>query len=598
MKPIALPVLLKKFLPFMWVIAVTLTLLIGMVGYATSRRIQETITRQFNQQQLILARKISDHVQQQIYSLRNVLLSLRDIWELNGAASRKLFAGYRQILGGDVLAILVLDPQGTPVWKIQNPEWDPRTWPRPAPASLAAYRGPRPAPDRIWIGQTSQVDGRWILPLAVPFRRSGDDPGGPPGGAIVLVLDAVRIARNATAGVVSGRTGYAWVINPQGILLDHFEQDFVGRSIFEVRKARNPHLSYQLIDDLTREALLKKQEGTSRYFSGWHRHRQARIEKLIAYTPILFYEIPKDVQPGPPQAAGEFWSVALVAPIEEVSGMIRGLNIQQFLLIGIFQLLIIIGTGLFVYISNRWSSSLAAEVDRKAEELKKSQEKLIHAERLAAVGSMASHVSHEIKNPLIAVGGLAQQLKRSPNLTDKDQHKLELIIGEIRRLETMLVEVRDFTRPTTPQKRKAALTPLIREITALFAPVLQEKRIECQTRLDPRLPEFDFDPDQLKQVLMNLVKNAVEAMPDGGRLSIRTAQEKGQALVEIADTGEGIEKENLTQLFRPFYTTKKKGTGLGLAVSSKIVHDHNGDITVESEEGRGTRVLVQLPLVV
>ncbi|MBI5583769.1 MAG: hypothetical protein HY892_08080 [Deltaproteobacteria bacterium] len=595
MKTFPFPALLKKFLPFLWVIAVTLTLLIGVVGYSTSRQIQETITRQFNQQQLILARKISTHIQNQIYSLRNVLLSIQNLWELNGPASRKLFERYRQILAGDVLAILVLDRQGHPVWKMQDRDWNPGALPLPSPDSLSAYLPTPPAPDRIWIGRTFPADGRWVLPLAVPFRRPGDGPGGPQ-GAIVLLLDAIRIARNATAGVVSGHTGYAWVINPQGILLDHYEKDFVGRSIFEVRKARNPNLSYQLIDDLTRKELLKKMEGTSRYISGWHRNRQAHIEKLIAYTPIVFYEIPGGVGAAPSVPAEEFWSVALVAPIEEVSGMIRSLNIQQFLLIGIFQLLIIIGTGLLVFISNRWSSSLAAEVERKAEELKKSQEKLIHAERLAAVGSMASHVSHEIKNPLIAVGGLAQQLKRSPNLTDKDQNKLELIIGEIRRLETMLIEVRDFTRPTIPHKRKTALSTLIREIMALFSPVMQEKRIACQTQLDPRLPDFYFDPDQVKQVLMNLVKNAVEAMPNGGQLFLRTSQEQEQALVEIADTGEGIEKENLGQLFRPFYTTKKKGTGLGLAVSYKIIHDHNGDIQVESEEGRGTRIIVQLPL--
>lgn len=597
MKTIAFPALLKKFLPFMWILAVALTLLIGVVGYSTSRQVQETITRQFNQQQLILARKISDHIHNQTNELRKFLLSLRHIREMNGAASEQLFVQARQIRAGDVLAILVLDARGGLVWKNQDSAWDPRELPLPSPASLTAYLPTPSAPDRIWIGRTEPLAGRWILPLAVPFGPAGAGPGHPPGGAIVLLVDAIRVARNATAGVVSGRTGYAWVINSQGILLDHYETDFVGRSIFEVRKARNPNLSYKAIDDLTRERLLKQGEGTSSYISGWHRNQVTRTEKLIAYTPILFYETPEGAGAGKALPAEEFWSVALVAPIEEVSGLIRSLNVQQFILIGIFQLLIVIGTGLFVFISNRWSSSLAAEVDRKTEELIKSQEKLIHAERLAAVGSMASHVSHEIKNPLIAVGGLAQQLKRSPNLTEKEKNKLELIIGEIGRLETMLIEVRDFTRPTTPHKKKTALSPLVLEIVALFSPVMLERRIECRTQLDPRLPDFPFDPDQVKQVLLNLVKNAVEAMPNGGTLSIRTYQEKGQGWVEIADTGEGIEPENLAQLFRPFYTTKKKGTGLGLAVSYKIIHDHNGDITVESEAAKGTKITVQLPLV-
>ena len=158
-------------------------------------------------------------------------------------------------------------------------------------------------------------------------------------------------------------------------------------------------------------------------------------------------------------------------------------------------------------------------MDRKTEELKKSQEKLIHAERLAAVGSMASHVSHEIKNPLIAIGGLAHQVKRSPNLNDREKEKLDLIINEIGRLENMLIEVRDFTRPTTPRKIKGAINPLIQDILALMLPVFTDQKIETRLDLDPHLPEFDFDPEQLKQVLLNLIKNAAEAMTPAGELS-------------------------------------------------------------------------------
>ena len=266
-----------------------------------------------------------------------------------------------------------------------------------------------------------------------------------------------------------------------------------------------------------------------------------RTEKLIAYTPILFYETPDRTRRVPPLPADEYWSVALVAPIEEVSGLVRSLNQQEFLLIGIFQLLIIVGTGMFVFISNRWSRYLTIEVDRKTEELKKSQEKLVHSERLAAVGSMASHVSHEIKNPLIAIGGMAHQLKRSPNLADQEKEKLDLVINEIGRLENMLIEVRDFTRPTTPRKIKGAINRLIKEILALMNRCIKEQQIEVQIDLDPRLPEFSFDPDQMKQVLLNLIKNAVEAMPEGGRLPVKTHLLAPKAIMEITDTGKGIE---------------------------------------------------------
>ena len=260
---------------------------------------------------------------------------------------------------------------------------------------------------------------------------------------------------------------------------------------------------------------------------------------MIAYTPIPFYETPERKGSAQPLLAEEFWSVALVAPIEEVSGLIRSLNIRQFILFGIFQLLIIFGTGMLVFFSNRWSSTLTIEVNRKTEELKKSQEKLVHSERLAAVGSMASHVSHEIKNPLIAIGGLAQQLKRSATLGDREKEKLDLIAKEVSRLENMLIDVRDFTRPTTPRKIKGAINPLIREILTLMKPVFTDQKIEIQIDLDPHLPEFEFDPEQLKQVLLNLIKNAAEAMTAGGRLGIKTYTREQNVFIEISDTGQG-----------------------------------------------------------
>jgi two-component system, NtrC family, sensor histidine kinase HydH len=598
MKTATFAALLKKSLPLLYVLAVALTILIGWVGYSTSRQIQETITRQFNQQQLTLARKISNHIQNQIAYLQSTLLGLREIRDLiDPAASgeRNVFWNYRQILAGDVLSLMILDRQGRPVLKAQDPSWNPGEIPLPSPASLSAYLPSALTPNRVWVGRTFSLAGKWVLPLMAPFGPKG--PSAPEvGGAVVLILDAIHIAGKATAGVVSGTTGYAWVITSQGILLDHYESTFVGRSIFEVRKARNPNISYRDIDDLTRRDLLQRKEGTSRYTSGWHRNKVTLTEKLIAYTAIPFYETPDRDLRSRPLPADEFWSVALVAPIEEVSGLIRSLNYQQFLLIGIFQMLIIVGTGMFVFISNRWSRYLAIEVDRKTEELKKSQEKLVHSERLAAVGSMASHVSHEIKNPLIAIGGMAHQLKRSPNLTDKEKDKLDLVINEIGRLENMLLEVRDFTRPTTPRKIRTSLHRLIKEITELLSDLTREQQIEVLTDLDPRVTEFSFDPDQMKQVLLNLIKNALEAMPEGGRLSVTTRREDDQAVVEISDTGQGFEKDHQTDLFRPFYTTKKKGTGLGLAVSYKIVQDHNGDIRVDSQTGRGTRVVVLLPI--
>ena len=599
MKEQTFSMILRRSLPAVYILAALLTLVVIYTGYSTSKKIQETITHQFNQQQLILARKISDQIQNQISHLQISLLELKNIPKLEGAGietlADKIFLPTKKLLGGDVLAILYLDQEGKIISRIQDPGWNPEEISLPKPEVLAPYLPTPLLSNRVWMGSTFLLAGRWVLPLGLPVSRKINGQA-VVRGALFFVLDAIHIAQKATGGVISGRTGYAWIINREGTLLDHHEKDFIGKSIFVVRKVRNPKLSYQKIDDLTRNELLKGKEGTSTYISGWHRSQKTAVEKLIAYTPIPFYETPERAGRTQPIRSSESWSVALVAPVAEISGLVRSLNFQQFILIGIFQILIIMGTGVFVLISSRWSRYLFLEVEQKTEELKKSQEKLVHSERLAAVGSMASHVSHEIKNPLIAIGGLAQQLKRSPHLDEKEKGKLELITTEVSRLEKILIEVRDFTRPTTPNKVKADINQVFRELIQLSSPVLLENGIQVQASLDDSLPAFCFDPGQMKQVFINLMKNAAEAMPEGGTLSVMTRKEGQGVMIQIADTGTGIDAKVKENLFRPFMTTKKKGTGLGLAVSSKLIQDHNGDIQLESEVDFGTTVIIRLPL--
>ena len=589
---------LTKSLPTVFALALILTLMIGFIGYSTSKKITGVITRQFNDQQLILARKISDHIQDQISHLETSLLELKKIVELEGLPAvtkpQGVLFQHPDLLSGDVLAILILDQQGKMVKKYLGADWNPPGISLPISQSLSFFKESPVVQNQVWIGNTSFEEGKWTLPLGVSLqpRRPGENRIK---GAVFFIIDAVRIAQKATQGVISGTTGYAWIINPQGILLDHPENNFIGKTIFWVLKTTSPHLSVKKIDDLVRNEFLQKKEGTSTYVLGWHRSRKTPTEKLVAYTPVLFYKTPERNLGSQPIPASEFWSVVLVAPTEEVSGLVRSLNFQQALLIGIFLLCIIVGTGLWAFISFRWSGYLKTEVDNKTEELRKSQDRLIQSERLAAMGSMAGHVSHEIKNPLIAIGGLAQQLKRSPVLGEKEKEKLDLITNEISRLEKILVEVRDFTRPTIPHKIKSQINQTLMDLVQLFGPLFAEQQIKIKTDLDPDLPEFFFDPEQIKQVLINLTKNAAEAMPEGGTLSLQTERDRNSVLIRISDTGKGIDSKIKEQLFSPFVTSKKKGTGLGLAVSYKLIQDHNGDIQVESSE-HGTTMTVLLPI--
>jgi PAS domain S-box-containing protein len=233
------------------------------------------------------------------------------------------------------------------------------------------------------------------------------------------------------------------------------------------------------------------------------------------------------------------------------------------------------------------------KVKETMEKLIETQDRLIRSERFAAIGEAAAYLSHEIKNPLTIIGGFARQIEKSLGEDHGNRQKLKIIRDEIRRLELMLTDVKDFTRPSKPQLELQDINSVIESILALLDNDLGDKGIDYEKNLDRDLPLVFFDQRQIEQVLINLIKNAVEAMPDGGRLIVSSWFEDERIKVSIVDSGSGMPPEIVQKIFNPFFTTKKKGTGLGLAVCQKIMEDHEGRIFVQSEQGKGTRFTIE-----
>jgi signal transduction histidine kinase len=232
---------------------------------------------------------------------------------------------------------------------------------------------------------------------------------------------------------------------------------------------------------------------------------------------------------------------------------------------------------------------------RDLRERQQLQEKLLQSERLAALGQMAAHISHEVKNPLMVIGGMAAQvLKASQEGPPKSVEKLRIIVEEIRRLEEFLAEVGSFAKLSEPRKCPIDLNSLIREMCLKLEASLQDHHIELTMHLDSNLPQIQFDPLLLRQVLLNIAKNGIEAMPGGGTLTFTSKRDNDRVLVRISDSGEGIPPDIMDKIFQPFYSTKPKGSGLGLAISQTIVKAHLGEISVESELHQGTGVTVFL----
>lgn len=426
-----------------------------------------------------------------------------------------------------------------------------------------------------------------------------------------FVVDAYEIARRYAHGVVSGKTGYPWVIDDQGFFIYHVEKDFLGQNSLTIRQEKNPAISYQRINNLTRQKLLQGEEGTDWYISGWHRDVITEMKKLVAFSSADF----------PPGTSGDskqnVWSVGLAIPETEVYGLIQPMVLRQWAVTGLFIIIIVSGLLTLYLISLRWNRVLSQKVEEKTRHLVRSQDllrkekekvelslqalveaqqKLVHSERLAAIGEAAAHLSHEIKNPLMLMSGFARQVARSLPENDPNQEKLGIVSEEAKRLENMLNQVRDFTRPQQLRKEQAQINDLILETMKLVREKLDMAKISVSLNLLPDLPEAYFDQAQIKQVLLNLIKNAWEAIPAEGSISVSTGVEKNRIMVSIEDTGAGIAVDRLKEIFNPFFTTKDKGTGLGLAVIQRIVEDHQGDIRVDSEPGRGSRFIFYLPV--
>jgi two-component system nitrogen regulation sensor histidine kinase GlnL len=240
--------------------------------------------------------------------------------------------------------------------------------------------------------------------------------------------------------------------------------------------------------------------------------------------------------------------------------------------------------------------------------LKELEETSRQSERMSNLGTLALGMAHEIKNPLGGIRGSAQLLGDQLSLPEYREY-LDVIVNEVDRINRMVDHMLDFARPQRLALTDTNIHKILEDIVLLEKKSLTAKRGEFVQDYDPSLPPIKADADKLKQVFFNLIKNAVDASPEGKNIrlvtrvgsdySLKTARRRGgnmAILVEIVDSGPGIPESDQNKLFTPFYTTKKKGSGLGLPISLKIVEDHGGKIRIMSDKIKGTAVQVLLPV--
>ncbi|MCW7753121.1 ATP-binding protein [Desulfobotulus sp. H1] len=232
---------------------------------------------------------------------------------------------------------------------------------------------------------------------------------------------------------------------------------------------------------------------------------------------------------------------------------------------------------------------------RDLSQIRRLEEEVRRKEKLAAVGQLAAGVAHEIRNPLSSIKGFATHFRQLFAQDSPHHEAADILIREVNRMDRVIGELLEFARPSDIQPVPTLPTPLIHHALRLIEPDTRAAAITLHAKI-PELPEILMDPDRITQVLLNLCLNAIQAMKKEGKLTV-SAHEDGQWLyIQLEDTGCGIPETDLTKIFDPFYTTKSKGTGLGLAVVEKIVTAHNGRIEVNNMEQGGTTFTLSFPL--
>ncbi|OGP91246.1 MAG: hypothetical protein A2156_02880, partial [Deltaproteobacteria bacterium RBG_16_48_10] len=231
-------------------------------------------------------------------------------------------------------------------------------------------------------------------------------------------------------------------------------------------------------------------------------------------------------------------------------------------------------------------------------ELREMQQALLHSEKLAAMGKLTSQIAHELNNPIYGIMNTLELLKTEIPPESKRRRILELSLSETQRLAEMLRNMLSFSKPEEEKRRPIKMNELVEGILLVMEKQMRESNIKVETYFDETLPEVMASTNQMRQVMLNLLKNAKEAMPKGGILTVRTSREDHKVMVTIQDTGIGIPEEIRDKIFEAFFTTKQKvkGVGLGLSVCYGIIKDHGGEIRVESEVDKGTTFIILLPI--
>ncbi len=329
---------------------------------------------------------------------------------------------------------------------------------------------------------------------------------------------------------------------------------------------------------------------------GYYRVEYRTLYRLLYFIPVIFAAFRFGLKGG--IVAPLVASVLYLPDIALFVGRISADQIPDILDVLLFN---VIGwiTGVMVHLESRRNLSyraLVRELAFRAYEKRQLEEQIHRSERLASLGQLVAGMAHEIRNPLGIANTTVQVMKKEYRDDQNLQEYATVILDELDRMNRVLGQFLNFARPAAGESKPVKIPELIESVRSLTSRYLKEHAVTCFVDVPGGLPEITADAGALKQALVNLIFNSVDAMPSGGRLMLSAGLSQNHLKITVSDTGLGIRPEDRPKIFDPFFSTKETGFGLGLAVVHRIIDAHGGYIEVDSEPGSGASVSLNLPL--
>jgi signal transduction histidine kinase len=548
-----------KLQTLIWILIPSVALALLASAYVAYRSMEGEIANQFNKQQEMLARQaasgIEAHIQEILFTLK-LAASLNDGGTGEWDNPNNLKALYDR-LNRKVTSIVRVDESGTPK----------QGYPEEALEQIKTRNYRTVDYFRVcWITGQPYVS-KWMtdkaqprkITVAVPiFTRESRDALPAFKGILLTDIDLDLIINTYIKPIKSGKSGYAWLIDSNGTLLYHpLHPPASGTQEDCVECRQSFELESKMIAGEAGRTRLKANSGQ---------------EYLVAYSWVHMDD--------------NMWAaIGVNVPYSDVTHSVRKSLICIFILVILAIGIIIVGATTIIQVNNKRIRA----------------EEVLASERLVTIGKMAAQVAHEIRNPLSSISLNAELLEDEINnyeavSTKEAKSLLTVIMSEVDRLASITEDYLKFARLPKPIRDGENINHILLDLLRFSKEEIAEHEVQVTTQLDESVPEIKVDEKQLREAFLNILKNAFEAMPQGGNLRITSANLGESIEVTIWDTGVGIEEKNIEKIFTPFFTTKETGTGLGLSLTQQIIHEHGGTIHCKSQPGAGTTFVIRFPI--